>query len=117
MRMYTFYLPLTDNDGNPNDESIAMFKHSALRIANGYTVGAEVQGAWAEEGGQVYYDRILPVSVASAAPTWASCTSSTQENTLTPRCDLIQAFWDFFPDQKALAVVHGGDMKIINRRA
>ena len=85
---YRFYLPLATNAGLSTESARKQWEAAALDAAGGFTALAFADGAWRNDAGRVFKDRIAPYDVA-----------------LEPHKlpDLLGAFWRLFPDQEALA--------------
>lgn len=68
LALYTVYLPLNGNDGQPIAASRLNWARSEIvRYAGGCTVLPASDGLWVADGGQVYLDRVVPILVVAPA--------------------------------------------------
>lgn len=99
---YRFFLPLATNAGLSTELARKGWEIAALNVAGGFTLNAFADGAWRNEAGRVFKERIAPYDVAL-------------EPAKLP--DLLGAFWRLFPDQEALAFTRLGDATLELRPA
>lgn len=100
--IYTFLLPLTDNEGNYVTDAQADFRNAAMAVAGGWTQRPTELGAWKDDRGKEYLDEISPLDVA--------CYTSQVHG-------LMVRFFELFPDQLALAIRANGKLNLASREA
>lgn len=64
MKAYDIYVPLTLNDGSAVSEStLDQIEQGLIDTFGGFTAGPECRGAWRDDDGKVYIDRIRPYTL------------------------------------------------------
>lgn len=97
MKLYRYLLPLIQNDGTTHYKAeIEKARQLALDLFGGYTDGGEVAGAWRDESGKVYNDRLRVLDVGA-------------EDTAS----FDVALFNLFYDQKAIFRAELGEVDII----
>lgn len=100
MRLFQFLLPLFTNGGQGNAEQIAEWRREALSIAGGYTDNGIVVGAWQDEKGAEYLDKMQNIHVAL--------------KTDADYARLLKRTADLFSDQQAFFVGLIGTANIVS---
>lgn len=68
MALWTVYLPLNDNDGQPlATEQLSWARDEIARFAGGCTLLPASDGLWIGDDARTYCDRVLPIQVVALA--------------------------------------------------